>query len=548
MANAVANADPFLAGTGGNLETGADQGGEAQAALANVMQPSGATAPATAPAGGAGAAPAGGGYDPLSGIQQLMGSLNQIPGAPQVPAAANVQQRHGGVLTGLVGVLLDGLASGMAPTAQQAWERPQQRQQMEMQKQQQQMQMQEQQMRMQQAQQEMALAPLKIKNEMAQTLINMMHADQSYRDLKKAHQIDILGVGAKYMQQSVDEGIARLDATAPDLQGATNRMRQLQAQNHDTALNFAVLPTKWDDQENPTEYGVYESYPKGSLQKAFHYVLQGDKDLKVDDEVIDIPAGTQNSEAQLKVSTAVANHGNAMGIAKERVRIAGEGQVTPAMIWKQKEENIQHAMDRAQASLEKYQFKGAEAIQTSLVDPHTGYSQFKAQAESTLGSIQAAKTGDEFAGSMERMMVVLGVSSFAGIHRVSQTEIDMAGPEVGSLYRQVNDMMAKAGTGAPSKTTLNEASQLMNRLMDAKYRSVVQGAEYIATNSRIPRSDFDKVPMMTRTGELTTLKDALKQMGGAGGGGYQVGQQVKIKGRMRTITKVHPDNTFDLAP
>lgn len=522
----MANGDPFLAGTGGNLETGADQGGEAQAALANVMQPNGAAAPAAAPAAG-GAAPGGGGYDPLSGISQLMGSLNQMPGTPQVPAAANVQQRHGGVLTGLVGVLLDGLASGMAPTTQQAWERPQQRQQLQMQQQQQQMQMQELQMRQQQAQQEMALAPLKIKYEMAQTLTNMMHADAAYRDLKKEHQIDVLGVGAKYMQQSVDEGRARQDATAPDLKSAQARAQQLQAQNKDTALNFAVLPTKWDDQENPTEYGVFESYPKGTLQKDFDYVLKGDKKLGVDDEPIHITAGTLESEAQLKTSTMVANHGNAMRLAEEKTRIAAEGQVTPAMIWKQKEEAYQHEMDRRQAQLDKYQYAGTEAIQKSFTDPARGYTQFKAQADSTLEAIRAAKSGDELAGSMERMMLVLGVSSFAGIHRVSQTEIDMAGPEVGSVYRQINDMLSKAGTGKPSTATLNEASGLINKLIDAKHRTTLQGAQMIAAGSKL---DPSQVPVMNRNGDLDTLSNQLTRMrGGAGGGATppKVGDIVK---------------------
>jgi len=256
--------------------------------------------------GGATAAPAqptpqaGGGFNPLGGLDQIMGALGGL--SPQAPPAAQmVQQKHGGLLTGLVGVLLDGLASGMAPTAQQAFEMPMRMQQMRMQ--QQQMQLQQQKM-----QEEMAMEPVMEKAKMAQAAINIMHAGHLMRDMKKEQQLDVLGAQGKYFESAVEDGRAEATGTAPTQQDAIKRVQELQAQNKDKALNIGYLPTKWDDNGDPSEYTIYEAYPKGTLQSAFHYTLKGDSEVGVDDEPVDIPAGTSEADARNILSTAVTNH------------------------------------------------------------------------------------------------------------------------------------------------------------------------------------------------------------------------------------------------
>lgn len=306
----MATGDPFLAGTGGNLETGADPGNEAQAALGGALAggAGGAPAPAAAPAAAPPSAGPGGSGDVLAGIQQLMGALNQ---PQQVPAAA-VQQRHGGVLTGLAGILLDGLAAGIAPTREAAAEAP-------MRRQQQQMQMQQMALQQQQAQQEMAMAPIRMKAQMAQAAINILQAGHMMRELSKEHQIDMLGAQGNYMKAAIDEGRAHLDATAPTLDAAQKRTQELQAANKNTALNYGYYPTKWDDQGHVTEYGVYEAYPHGALQKDFDYDFAGDTELGIKAEHVHLPAGMQESEARLKLSAVANEHSAVMKLASDRI-------------------------------------------------------------------------------------------------------------------------------------------------------------------------------------------------------------------------------------
>src|SRR5215472_9241429 len=119
----------------------------------------------------AGATPA----QPTAGGGALSGTINTImtglqnsltQAATQMPAGAQVQQRHGGLLTGLAGVLLDGLASGMAPDARTATMMPMIRQQQMLQ--QQQLQLQQQKM-----QEEMRQAPMREAMQWAQTLVTM---------------------------------------------------------------------------------------------------------------------------------------------------------------------------------------------------------------------------------------------------------------------------------------------------------------------------------------------------------------------------------------
>jgi len=67
-----------------------------------------------------------------------------------------------------------------------------------------------------------------------------------------------------------------------------------------------------------------------------------------------------------------------------------------------------------------------------FADPQHGYVQFLARPKATKNSIASAKKGDELASSLVPLMTALGVTSFAGVHRINQTEVEAAGPQVGS--------------------------------------------------------------------------------------------------------------------
>ena len=504
----MANGDPWLAGS--DVETGDDPGSEAQAALGGALAGGGQPSPAAAPTPTAGAGP-GGGYNPLADLNQIMGALGQLPGPQQPPAGAQITQRHGGLLTGLAGVLLDGLAGGLAPTAEEAFQRP-------MQRQQQQMQMAEMQLRQQQAQQEMAMAPIKMKAQMAQSAINILQAGHMLRDLSKEHQIDMLGAQYKYTQTAIDEGRARLDATAPTLKDAQARMQELQAQNKDTALNYGYAPTKWDDQGNATEYGVYESYPKGALQKDFEYTFAGDKELGINEEHVKLPAGMQESEARLRLSAVANEHAAAMKLASDRLTqqrmIETEKrttEITPKDIWKEKMEDQRQALNRAAQVANTRQTQGLKSIDDLYNNSQHGYAQFASQADSVLGAIDAAKNGNQLAASLEPMMLALGVSSFAGVHRINTVEIDRAGPQVGSLLRRVNAMLDRAGTGTIPADSLKEARGIVNSLIDARHSAVSQAARLTAANTGV---DPKTVTVMDRDGSLVPLANVSRKIPG----------------------------------
>lgn len=518
------NGDPFLAGTGGNLETaadtpretGADPTSDSQTALSAAMQPS--APPAAAPTGGA---PAGGGYDPLSGIGQLMGSLNQIQ-TPQVPAAAQVQQRHGGVLTGLVGVLLDGLASGMAPTTQQAWERPQQRQQMEMQKQQQQMQQQEQQMRMQQAQQEIAMGPLKMKYEMAQTLMNIQHTAAALRGAQKEHWMDMMGAQAKYTEQAREEGRARLDATSPTLDDAQKRTRQLQAQNKDKELNFGYSATKWDDAGNPTEYGVFEYYPHGTLQKPFDHVFKGDKSLGIPDQEVHFTAGTQDSEAQMKFSAVAADQQSQLKMAQDR-------ELEKKMMLMQQEQiskdNIM--LKKMDVELARNQAAVQKPALSQIVKPRTDLDAAVSGADMLRNVLRAGGEGNQVASAVAGLSAGLMNISAQGFHRFNLAEVGMFTPEAESLARKIEARLDKNISGAIPKDYAKDLERFTDLFEQAQIRKYTGTVDQINTQFEQTMPGYTRIPY--------AIPPELEKFGRTGQRGESPDDIVNVKSGGKTI-------------
>jgi hypothetical protein len=106
---------------------------------------------------------------------------------------------------------------------------------------------------------------------------------------------------------------------------------------------------------------------------------------------------------------------------------------------------------------------------------------------------------------MEPLMLALGVTSFAGIHRINETEVNAAGPGAGSLYRKLNTIIDKAGSGAVPEDTLKEASAIVDGLIDAKHASIINGANMVAANGGL---DPKKTMVMDRSGVITTLDKA----------------------------------------
>jgi hypothetical protein len=116
------------------------------------------------------------------------------------------------------------------------------------------------------------------------------------------------------------------------------------------------------------------------------------------------------------------------------------------------------------------------------------------------------------------MMMALRVSSFAGVHRINTTEINQAGPAVGSAYRRLNAILDKVGSGTVPADSLKEANDLVENLIDARHAALTQGARMVVANAGL---DPKQAMVMGRDGTLDTLANVstakAKQGGQAGG-------------------------------
>jgi hypothetical protein len=138
-------------------------------------------------------------------------------------------------------------------------------------------------------------------------------------------------------------------------------------------------------------------------------------------------------------------------------------------------------------------------------DPQHGFAQFGAQANAWKSDIALSKNGNQLASNLEPVMAALGVSSFAGVHRINPTEVQNAGPEVGSLYRRFNALLDKTGKGQLPTDTLNEAGGLIDALVNARYTSAVRATQLIAGNYKV---DPNSLMVTDMDGNPVSLGDA----------------------------------------
>jgi len=149
--------------------------------------------------------------------------------------------------------------------------------------------------------------------------------------------------------------------------------------------------------------------------------------------------------------------------------------------------------------------KAIEDSNKLWTDPQHGFAQTAAQVNATKNIVAQSKNGSELAASLEPAMVVLGVNSFAGVHRISPTEYEAAGPAVGSLYRRLNALLDKAGKGAVPAATLSEVNGIMDSLLRGKYQSALDSTRQEIQNAPglSPKTYF--VPDPNNYGALTSL-------------------------------------------
>ncbi|WP_047495675.1 hypothetical protein [Terriglobus sp. TAA 43] len=178
----------------------------------------------------------------------------------------------------------------------------------------------------------------------------------------------------------------------------------------------------------------------------------------------------------------------------------------------QAQENHRAQLGRQTTFENSRMLHGMNQIDQYTADPQHGYGQFVSQAGAVKSAIQQAKNGNQLAASLEPMMLALGVSSFAGVHRINDAEINRAGPAVGSEFRKLDNLINRIGTGKPSDAQLREASSIVDSLISNRHSAYLQGVRAVAANTGL---DPDKVTVFDRDGNITPLAAAVG--GGAGG-------------------------------
>lgn len=224
------------------------------------------------------------GQQPMSEQTPIGGDSVNVPrGTPPVGAA--VHARHGGLITGLAGVLLDGLQAAVttpdgpnqsAQAAQKAIDLPQQRRQQQIQ-----IQSQQQMLKVQQAQ---------------------AHVQQAQTRLLASSLDDEIASGMsdaawKFASNSVSQGTAKMVSGTGTREAAFSKLKELHDQaSSDTQGNYFAYPSG-KAKDGTSEWAVYETFPSKTLTEDTDFDLPGTKDQggQIENLHKTFPAGTPMS-------------------------------------------------------------------------------------------------------------------------------------------------------------------------------------------------------------------------------------------------------------
>ena len=94
------------------------------------------------------------------------------------------------------------------------------------------------------------------------------------------------------------------------------------------------------------------------------------------------------------------------------------------------------------------------------------------------------------------------------------TEVEAAGPHVGSVARRVDASLEKAGKGKLPAATLSEMQKLVDLYAKSKYGAYIKNAAYTA---KLRGLDATTTPVFDQDGNTISLGDAMKNVPGASG-------------------------------
>ncbi|VVB50954.1 Uncharacterised protein [uncultured archaeon] len=168
------------------------------------------------------------------------------------------------------------------------------------------------------------------------------------------------------------------------------------------------------------------------------------------------------------------------------------------------QKRLEEANNRKDKALDRTEQVGTQ----KLLKDSDKFSDVSRERDTILANVSAAKNGDQLATSMAPLFSALGVTTSAGVHRINQTEVEAAGPRVGSLYRRWNVLMDKASSGTLPPESLQEASDLAQRLQGAAYIKYRNDVLLNANNNHL--SD-DKMMYDKNGHDFISIGDARKQ-------------------------------------
>lgn len=308
-----------------------------------------------------------------------------------------------------------------------------------------------------------------------------------------------------------NEALAKLHQTLSTT--AKDDIETLQKQHDNASSLLHGILNKPDDQledEYNKQIGILKANP--SMAQSTYGLdpnsLPEFKDRESLQQEADILQGYSNVVKEHTEQTeAAARQSQAATAAAKEAREAKNpqpGTVTPAIEFEQANANYRAQLSRRVGLQNELQKNGLSQLDKMFTDPVHGYTQFLAQAQETKAAVSSAQTGSELATSLTPLMTALGVVSFAGIHRINQYDINSAGPQVGSLYRRLNTVLDKAGSGKIQPDTAKETLDLMDQMISAKHHTMMQGARMVAQNAGL---DPNTTAIMDRHGDPVNMSD-----------------------------------------
>jgi hypothetical protein len=198
-----------------------------------------------------------------------------------------------------------------------------------------------------------------------------------------------------------------------------------------------------------------------------------------------------------KTAQTVLTGETAQAGAVAGAKAQAEGQVTPKLRFEQAQANYRAELAKQNENQNSIGRAGLAVLEKQGTD----YSTFAGQMANLKTQLAAAKTGDEVAAAFAPVATALGSNSFYGTHRLAPSEVEALGPHLGSLGRQLNTWFDKAGSGTLPAESVQEFSNLVDRLSDAKFNSYKQSTDYAV---KLHGLDPAKTPVMDRDGSITT--------------------------------------------